>query len=136
MPNYNIEHNGKLACFSSISDSFVTKFMDKDAYEKWLELTYGTMSYKHTEQPTAPIEYAVHSIRLNRNRDKAMKCLLECGLSEDECEELMDNIEKKYYYPRLQEDGTYLCPNCKTTVIEGQEKCNERCCEIELVWKK
>lgn len=35
MPRYNIEYNGKWACFSSISDSFITEFMDKDVYEEW-----------------------------------------------------------------------------------------------------
>lgn len=137
MPRYNIEHNGKWACFSSISDSFITEFMNKDTYEEWRKAEYGLKNYEPAEKcNVTTIDYAVHSIRLNRNRDEAMECLLECGLSKDECEQLMDNMERKYYYPRLQEDGTYLCPNCKAVVVKGQERCENESCEIELVWKE
>lgn len=137
MPRYNIEHNGKWACFSSISDGFITEFMDKDTYEEWRKTEYGLKDYKPAEKCNmTSIGYAVHSIRLNRNRDKAMECLLKCGLPKEECEKLMDDMERKYYYPRLQEDGIYLCPNCKAVVTKGQERCNKESCEIELVWKE
>lgn len=137
MPRYNIEHNGKWACFSAISDGFITEFMDKDTYEKWRKLEYGLKNYEPAENCNmATIDYAVHSIRLNRNREEAMKCLLECGLPTEECEKLMDDMERKYYYPRLQVDGTYLCPNCKAVVVKGQERCKEEFCEIELIWKE
>lgn len=65
-----------------------------------------------------------------------MKCLSECGLLKEECEQLMDGIEREYYYPRLQEDGTCLCPNCKAIVVKGQKRCNKEFCEIELIWKE
>lgn len=35
MPRYNVEYNGKWACFSSIVDGFVTEFMNKSEYEEW-----------------------------------------------------------------------------------------------------
>ena len=41
MPRYNVQHEGKWACFSSISDDFVTGFMDKESYEKWRKAEYG-----------------------------------------------------------------------------------------------
>lgn len=136
MPRYNIEHNGKWACFSSISDSFITKFMDKSDYEEWRKVEYGLDNYEPAEKCNITIiDYAVHSIRLNRNRDKAMECLLKCGLPKDECKKLMDDMERKYYYPRLQEDGTYICPNCKAVVIKGQERCKKEFCDQELIWR-
>ena len=136
MPRYNIEHNGKWACFSSVSDSFITKFVDKDIYEEWRKEEYGLQDYEPAEKCNmTTIDYAVHSIRLNRNREEAMECLLECGLSKEECEQLMDNMEQKYFYPKLQSDGIYLCPNCKAVVVKGQERCEKEFCEIELVWR-
>ena len=50
MPRYNIEHNGKWACFSSICDRFVTEFMDKYNYEVWRRIEYGVKDYKPAEQ--------------------------------------------------------------------------------------
>lgn len=110
--------------------------MDKDDYEEWRKIEYGLADYEPAEKRNmTTIAYAAHSIRLNRNRDEAMECLLECGLSKEECEKLMDDMERKYYYQRLQEDGTYICPNCKAVVIKGQEKCNEGFCDQELIWR-
>ena len=36
MPRYNVQYKNKWACFSSIIDDFVTCFLDKYEYEKWL----------------------------------------------------------------------------------------------------
>ena len=41
MPKFNVEHNGKWACFSSIVDTFITEFMPLEEYEKWRDLEYG-----------------------------------------------------------------------------------------------
>lgn len=41
MPRYNVELNGKWACFSTVSDEFITPFMDLETYNKWRKEAYG-----------------------------------------------------------------------------------------------
>ena len=41
MPRFNVEADGKWACFSSIPDEFITPFMPREEYEKWREEQYG-----------------------------------------------------------------------------------------------
>jgi len=48
MAKYNVQHpeTGKWAMFSSVSDMFITDWMDKDAYEEWRkEHLYGGSDY-------------------------------------------------------------------------------------------
>lgn len=44
MPRYNVEYNGKFACFSSIVDNFVSEFTDKESYEKSVRLNMGKVT--------------------------------------------------------------------------------------------
>ena len=136
MPRYNVKHDGKWACFSSICDAFITEFMDKKSYEEWQKLEYGLADYEPAEKRNMmDMQEAVWHIRLNRNKDDAMKCLLKTGLSKAKCMRLMYDMESKYYIPILQEDGTYICPNCKEVIEKGQEYCKQYGCEHELVWR-
>ena len=136
MPRYNVKYKEKWACFSSISEGFVTEFMDTDSYEEWRKAEYGLIDYKPLEERNAmDMQDAVCSIKLNRNRDDAIKCLLETGLPETECKQLMYDMETKYYVPNLQENGTYQCPNCSSVVEKGQERCSNEFCENELIWR-
>ena len=41
MPRFNVESDGKWACFSSVPDEFITPFMTREEYEKWREEQYG-----------------------------------------------------------------------------------------------
>ena len=135
---YNINYNGMWACFSGIIDAFITKFMNKDDYEEWRKIEYGPYYTDELAEGRniETMDYAVVHIRLNRDREEAMECLLETGLPKDECEQLMDNMAREYYYPKLQEDGTYLCPNCGVVVQKGQKECTEEYCWNELIWKE
>ena len=45
MPRYNVEHKGKWACFSTISDDFITPFMRIKRYERWRKKQYGKTGY-------------------------------------------------------------------------------------------
>lgn len=136
MPRFNVKHNDKWACFSSICDGFITEFMDKDSYEEWRKVEYGLDDYEPAEKRNLMnIQDAVFSIRLNRNRSDAMECLLETRLSQEECEQLMYDMETEYYVPKLEENETYVCPNCGEVVQKGQKWCEEEGCEHELVWR-
>lgn len=134
MPRYNIEHNGKWACFSSITDSFVTGFMNKVDYEEWRKAEYGIRSYKSVESCNImPLNEAVYSVRFYSSREDTLKCLLECGLSEEDSVKVLDAVEEKHFQPELREDGRYLCPVCGEEMSEGQKICNG--CNRELAWK-
>ena len=136
MPRYNVNHNGKWACFSSIIDSFITQFMDKSIYETWRKQQYGISDYKPAEQCNImTMKEAVFLIRLNRTYDEALECLLESGLPIEECKKILYDVETEYYCPVLKENGKYKCLNCGSEVEKGQVACNEEICELEFVWR-
>ncbi len=90
MPRYNVNYNGRWACFSSVCNRFITKFMDRDGYETWRQIEYGIVSYIPAEQCNLiPIEQAVSIIRMYSSYDEALEELLGCGLKEDECKQLL-----------------------------------------------
>lgn len=90
MPRYNVEYNGKWACFSSIVDAFVTGFMDKAEYEEWRKKEYGLHDYEPAEKRNMKsMEEAVISICLNMTHEEAIEHLIKCGLPQEVCEELV-----------------------------------------------
>ena len=90
MPRYNVEYDGKWACFSSIVDAFVTGFMDKAGYEEWRKQEYGLNDYEPAEKRNMKsMEEAVISIRLNMTHEEAIEHLIKCGLPQEVCEELV-----------------------------------------------
>ena len=136
MPRYSINYHDKWACFTSISDGFITPFMDKSDYENWRKCEYGINGYRPAEQCNMmAMEKAVFLIRLNRSYDDALDCLLECRLSKEECEKLLYDMETEHYCPVLKENGKYECPNCGSEVEEGQLSCKEENCKLEFVWR-
>lgn len=105
MPRFNVKHQDKWACFSSVSDGFITRFMDKTDYETWRKLEYGILRYKPVEQCNImTMKEAVFSIRLNRTHEDALNCLRECGLPDDECKMILYEIETERYSPVLNEN--------------------------------
>ena len=50
MPRFNVEHNGKWACFSTISDDFITPFMSRRRYDRWRKKEYGRAEYVPIEE--------------------------------------------------------------------------------------
>lgn len=68
MPRFNVEADGKWACFSSIPDEFITPFMPR-------EEQYGAEN--------VPIEQA--------NQKSLMRCLFALSLNHSD-EEICDNL--------------------------------------------
>jgi hypothetical protein len=135
MPRYNVNHNDKWACFSSIVDGFITPFMDKSDYESWRKFQYGSLDYRPIEECNCiTIQKATFLIRLNRTHEDALNCLLECGLPHDECEKLLYDIETECYCP-IPKNGKFECPNCSSEVEHGQVSCKEETCELEFIWR-
>lgn len=135
MGRANVNYNGKWACFSSIPDAFITKFMDRPEYDKWREKEYGNNACEIYEHNTFTIKQAGFCILLNRTHDEAVATLLETGLTKTECEQIIYDIETQYRCPRPNGNGKYRCPNCGIEVEYGQEICPKDGCEIKFVWR-
>lgn len=134
MGRCNVEYKGKYASFSSIVDAFITEFMSKEDYETWELLEYG--------KNLRPIEFNMKSmgdvsfsIRLNRSHDEAIECLLECGLSKEESEQIIYDIETKYYVPIPKENSKFKCPNCGNEIEKEQFECDNDTCLLKFVWR-
>jgi len=96
MPRYNVEHNKKWACFSTIVDAFVTGFMGKTEYEEWRLKEYGIEGYKPAEECNKyTIAEAIESASLYHSKDEVIKDLIETGISESESEDLYDKYKIK-----------------------------------------
>ena len=134
MARYKVEHNGKWACFSSIPNGFVTKFMDKDAYEQWRKAEYGCSCLPIEQSLFMPLPEAVFSAGMNRTREEWIACLRESGLYESDVIKLIYDCDTEYYVPRLVGDR-YECPNCGNVVELNQDECSEESCENKLVWR-
>ena len=136
MGRCNVEYKGKWAAFSTIVDDFITKFMEKEEYEQWCLEEYGRANFVPVKKATADeIEDIVFSIRLNRTHEQAFKCLLVAGLSENECEKLLYDVETEHWVPQLNDKSKYECPNCGEIVVKGQERCTDETCDLEFVWR-
>ena len=97
MPRYNVEHKGKWACFSSVSDGFITRFMPKEAYEAWRNLEYGEAVYEPAENCNRmSIHDAVFAARLNRCRDEWLLLLDDIGLEPDDIANLVCKCDVDY----------------------------------------
>ena len=83
MPRYNVEADGKWACFSSITDSFVTKFVDKTEYEKWRKEEYGKGCIPLGDANQMSLKKAIFSISLNRTDEEIIQELRFAGLLYD-----------------------------------------------------
>jgi hypothetical protein len=61
--------------------------------------------------------------------------LLECGLSESECKQILHDIETKYWCPIPKENGKFECPNCHAEVDREQNSCEGDDCCLDFVWR-
>jgi len=136
MPRYNVEYNGKWACYTSISDGWITPFMSKDEYEKWRMVEYGSADYAPAEKRNRmTIQEAVFSASLNRDHVELIEIMQKSGLSQTEIEKLVYDIETEYYCPIPDEMKGYKCPNCSCTVEYGQKECQAKDCNNRFVWR-
>jgi hypothetical protein len=118
MPRYNVTYHDKWACFSSVVDGFVTKFMGKQDYEAWRIREYGSNCRPIEECNIITMNEAVSSIRIYNSHGEAIDQLVGCGISQEESEKLIFDIETEYYVPILK-NGKYECPNCGSEVDRG-----------------
>lgn len=129
-----VEYNGKYACFSSIVEDFITEFMNKSDLEQWRMSEYG-YSLRPVECTMKSIKEVAYSIHLNRTHNEAIKCLLESGLSEEESEQIIYDIETEYYCPIPKDNGNFECPNCHKEIERTQLTCDNNTCCLEFIWR-
>jgi hypothetical protein len=95
MPRFNVEHNGKWACFSTIPDGFITVFAEKSDYEEWRLEEYGRVSYKPSEDCNImTMSEAVSSASLNHSKEEVICDLLEAGISPGEADTLYETYKE------------------------------------------
>lgn len=133
MSRQYVKYKDKWLVFSSIVDGFITDAMTEQELDKWRENEYGR-NLSSKEYSLRNMDDALYSLRMNRTHDESVEELKETGFSENEAEELIHNLEMKYYKPK-EKDGKYYCPNCGEEVKYLQDKCTDDRCEMEFVWK-
>jgi hypothetical protein len=67
MPRYNVEHENKWACFSSIVDDFITEFMPLDEYERWRKAEYGNETVDLSKANKMSYEEVLEIIKLRES---------------------------------------------------------------------
>lgn len=70
MPRYNVEHEEKWACFSTVVDDFVTPFMRIKRYERWRKKEYGNANIPLLEANLMTYEEAMEIIRFREQAEK------------------------------------------------------------------
>lgn len=84
MSRYNVEVDGKWACFSSVVNAFVTPFMEKEEYESWRREEYGRAYFKPAETCNRmTLAECLKAISLTRTDEEICQELLRVGLIYD-----------------------------------------------------
>ena len=80
MPRYNVEADGRWACFSTVVDDFITKFMERKDYEEWRQDQYGVSNVPIEQANNMSLARALFCLSLNKKDEEIMSSLRECGL--------------------------------------------------------
>lgn len=80
MPRFNVEADGKWACFSTIVDDFVTPFMDRHSYEEWRQDQYGRDNISIEQANQMSLARALRCLSLNKKDEEIIASLRACGL--------------------------------------------------------
>jgi len=83
MPRYNVESDGEYACYTSISEGFITHFMSREDYEKWRNKEYGNNNIPLDEANHMTLREALFDLSLNKTDDEIIKALREIKLIYD-----------------------------------------------------
>lgn len=80
MPRYNVEADGKWACFSTVVDDFITQFMERKDYEEWRQDQYGRDNVPIEQANQMSLARALRYISLYHTDEEILISLRECGL--------------------------------------------------------
>ncbi|MBR6678748.1 MAG: hypothetical protein IKL58_00295 [Phascolarctobacterium sp.] len=86
MPRFNVEVNGEWACYSSISESFLTEFMPLQEYEEWRDKEYGKNKTPLEHANRVPLKEVLRDMSICNSDDYILRELRNAGLLPcDEC---------------------------------------------------
>lgn len=80
MPRFNVEADGKWACFSSVTDEFITPFMPYDEYDEWRDEQYGLSRTPLESSNRKTLAEALFALSLNHTDDQICDNLRAAGL--------------------------------------------------------
>lgn len=84
MPRFNVELDGKWACYSGISDEFITPFMTLEEFEKWRDKEYGKQKIALKEANKMTFSKSVWNMCVYRDNDDIGKNLkYALGITEE-----------------------------------------------------
>ena len=83
MPRYNVESDGEYACYTSISDGFITPFMSRENYEIWRNKEYGKSVIPLEDANFMSLREAIFSLSLNKSDEEIIRALREVKLIDD-----------------------------------------------------
>lgn len=133
MSRYNVEYDGKFACFSSISEGFITSFMNEKDYKDWLKKE-NNLENSSLDERKMNIKDVIFYISLNRTFEEALENFKDCGLEESLCEKLFYEMLKNNYSPIQLKGNKFKCSNCGTLIEENTAECPERSCCMKFFW--
>ena len=80
MPRFNVEVNGEWACYSSISESFLTEFMPLEQYEEWRDKEYGRNKTPLEHANRASLKEVLRDISICHTDEYILRELRKAGL--------------------------------------------------------
>jgi hypothetical protein len=80
MPRYNVEADGEWACYTSISNGFITPFMPRKDYENWRKKEYGNNCNSLQSSNRMSLKEALYNLSLNKSDNEIISCLREAYL--------------------------------------------------------
>lgn len=80
MPRYNVEVDGEWACYSEISDEFITPFMPLADYEKWRDEEYGRQKTPLEEANRMTLKEALRDLNIYQSDERIIENLRFAGL--------------------------------------------------------
>lgn len=86
MPRFNVEVNGEWACYSSISESFLTEFMPLQEYEEWRDKEYGKNKTPLEHANRTSLKEVLRDMSICHTDEYILRELRKAGLlPRDEC---------------------------------------------------
>ena len=89
MPRFNVEADGKWACFSTVVDNFITPFMERKDYEEWRQDQYGNDNIPIEQANQMSLARALRAMSLHNSDEEILSSLRDCGLIYDK-----ENLEE------------------------------------------
>lgn len=105
MPRFNVNHNDKWACYSSVVDNFITDFVPLEAYEQWRQKEYGANVGPVTEANQMSMEEAIRKMIIYHSKYNVLAVLKEQGFITSEILLLVEKFSDEIIKEREAENA-------------------------------